>query len=325
MAAPYLSVILPYLNERENVAPLLAELHAVLGQIGREYEIIMVDDGSTDGTRELLEQAARDDRRVKALFFRANSGQTAALDAGFRHANGEILVTMDADRQNDPHDIPAMLKMIEDGYDGVIGWRKNRLDGFWLRKFPSRIANALIRRMWRSKLHDLGCALKVFRREIALELRLYGEMHRFIGIVLEGMGARVGEFVVNHRPRTAGRSKYSLNRVLKVLLDLTTLWFLQGFRTKPIYVFGGCGAFFIGTSSLLAAFVTWQKIFFDVSLNRNPLFFIGIFLVVIGVQFIVMGLLAELVIRTYFESSSHRPYSIARAIGFAPERGQRAA
>jgi glycosyltransferase involved in cell wall biosynthesis len=315
----FLSVILPLYNERDNLVPLLQEIDGALVDLKRPFEIILVDDGSSDGTAQLAEAQAQKNPHIRALLFRANSGQTAALDAGFRHARGELIVTMDADRQNDPRDIPAMLAMIERGLDCVVGWRKERRDGWLLRKLPSRIANALIRRAWRTRQHDLGCALKVFRREIAQELRLYGEMHRFIGILLEGMGARVGEYVVHHRPRTAGRSKYGLTRVFKVALDLITLWFLQGFRAKPIYVFGSLGVGLIGSSGVISLFVIWEKIFRDVSLNRNPLFTLSIFLVVIGTQFIVLGLLAELIIRIYFESSQQRPYSIARRIGFERE------
>ncbi len=314
--SPYISVLLPVYNERENLAKLVDELDVVLKGLKKPFEIIVVDDGSHDGSSELLAELVKERPYIKGIFFRANTGQTAALDAGFRHASGEIIVTMDSDRQNDPADIPAMVALLNEGYDCVSGWRKDRKDGMFLRKIPSKIANAVIRRLWRSSLHDLGCSLKVYRREITQELRLYGEMHRFIGILIEGLGAKVAEYVVHHRPRVAGYSKYNLTRTFKVMLDLTTIWFLQGYRTKPIYVFGGLGGLCLGTTSLIGIVAIIQKIVYETSLNRNPLFYISIFMTVLGVQFIVMGLLAELLIRNYFETSNRAPYSILKKLGF---------
>jgi len=227
---------------------------------------------------------------------------------------------MDADGQNDPKDIPKMLVKLNEGYDFVSGWRRHRKDDFLLRTFPSKIANWIIRTVRHSHLHDLGCSLKVYRSDIAKELRLYGEMHRFIGVLVEGMGARVAEVDVNHRPRRAGVSKYNLTRSFKVLLDLFTVWFLQGYRTKPIYVFGGVGTCCLLLSGALSSWVVWEKFVNDFSVNRNPLFNLAIFLSVLGVQFFVLGLLAELVIRTYFESSHQPPYLISRTIGFSEHR-----
>jgi glycosyltransferase involved in cell wall biosynthesis len=312
---PKISVILPIYNERENIAPLISEIESVLLPLRNPFEILVVDDGSKDGSAQVLQEIARRDSYVKVIRFRSNSGQTAALDAGIRHASGDYLITMDSDLQNDPHDIPKMLQLLEQGYDGVMGWRADRKDKLFLRKIPSKLANLFIRSLWKSQLHDLGCALKVFRREVIQELRLYGEMHRFIGLLLESGGANIIEYKVNHRPRVAGKSKYSLNRTFKVLLDLTTLWFLKGYRTKPIYIFGGVGGVLWTLSGILTAWVLFDK-WTGVSVHRNPLFLIAIFFAVVGVQFIVLGLLAELLIRTYFESTDRVPYSIAKKIGF---------
>jgi hypothetical protein len=209
-----------------------------------------------------------------------------------------------------------MLALLEEGYDFVAGWRRKRKDGFFLRTLPSKIANWIIRRVTGTKIHDLGCSLKVFRREIALELRLYGEMHRFIGVLVEGLGARVAEFEVNHRPRAAGVSKYGILRTFKVLLDLLTVWFLQGYRTKPIYVFGSTGLMLLGGGTLCAALTLWQKLSLGIWVHRNPVFTIAVMLSVIGVQFLALGLLAEIMTRTYFESQGKIAYSISQRIGF---------
>lgn len=313
---PDISVLLPIHNEKDNLKPLTDEIFRALQPTGKSFEIIMVDDASRDGSREVIRDLCQKHPEAKALFFRSNRGQTAAFDAGFRAAQGNLIVTMDADRQNDPSDIPMMLQMIDQGFDFVSGWRKNRKDGFLLRKFPSKIANWLIRRITKTKIHDLGCSLKCYRKEITDELRLYGEMHRFIGPLCEMAGARVGEVEVHHRPRVAGESKYGLTRTFKVVLDLITIWFLRGYETKPIYVFGGMGSAMVGLGSLIWTYVLYEKYFLDVWVHRNPLFIIGTVLFVIGIQFIALGLLAELIIRTYFESQSRRPYSVSEKIGF---------
>src|SRR4051812_9178837 len=236
----YLSVVVPIYNERENIELLVEELEAALDPIGKTYEIIAVDDGSRDGSTQLLKKLVADHPKLKALFLRRNSGQTAAFDAGFREAKGEIVATMDADRQNDPRDIPAMLEKLEkEELDMVTGWRKQRHDGFFLRKLPSRAANAIIRWITDTPVHDLGCSLRVYKKQLVDEMNLYGEMHRFISVIADGMGAQIGEVVVNHRPRVAGKSKYGTIRIVKVLLDLSTVWFMRRYHAKPIYVFGG--------------------------------------------------------------------------------------
>jgi len=314
-----ISVVLPIYNERDNIAPLLDELEAVLSPLGKTFEVIAVDDGSRDGTVEILRQAAADRSYLRVLFFRRNSGQAAAFDAGFRAASGDLVVTMDADLQNDPADIPKMIAKLGEGFDVVTGWRKKRRDGFVLRKVPSRIANFIIRRLTGTEIHDLGCSLKVYRRHVTDELRLYGEMHRFISVLADGLGARVGEVVVNHRPRVAGKSKYGLRRTVKVLLDLTTVWFMRRYQTKPIYVFGGLGALMLFAAVGLSGVVLYEKFADGTWVHRNPLFLIAITCVLMGMQSIGTGILAELIVRTYFESQGKTAYTIASRVGFPRE------
>jgi len=313
---PCVSVLLPVFNEEGNLKPLFAELLPAMESLGQPYEIIAVDDGSRDESPRILEELAQANPRIRVISFRRNCGQTAAFDVGFRHASGEIIVTLDSDLQNDPRDIPRMIRKLEEGYDFVSGWRRNRKDGFFLRTLPSRIANWMIRKVTKTKIHDLGCSLKVYRREITDELRLYGEMHRFIGVLVEGLGARICELEVNHRQRIRGESKYSLTRSYKVLIDLVTVWFLQGYRTKPSYIFGGVGGALLGASGLICVYVLWEKLVLGIWVHRNPLFLIAIFFGVIAVQFLALGLLAELTIRNYFESSARHPYSILQKTGF---------
>lgn len=311
-----ISVVLPIYNEHENLIPLLDEIDGVLSSTGKEYEVIAVDDGSRDGSVQVLRQAALDRKFLKVIFFRRNFGQAAAFDAGFRAASGDVVITMDADRQNDPADIPAMMAKLDDGFDVVTGWRKNRQDGFFLRTFPSRIANFIIRKLTGTKIHDLGCSLKVYRRHVTDELRLYGEMHRFISVLADGLGAQVGEVVVHHRPRVAGTSKYGLVRTVKVLLDLTTVWFMRRYQTKPIYVFGGLGALMLFAAAALSGIVLYEKIADGTWVHRNPLFLIAITCVLMGMQSIGTGILAELIVRTYFESQGKTAYTIASRVGF---------
>jgi glycosyltransferase involved in cell wall biosynthesis len=306
-----ISVVVPVFDEEGNLRPLLDELEEVLRPTGKSFEIIAVDDGSRDGSRALLRQLAKERPELKLIFFRRNSGQTAAFDAGFRAASGRVVVTMDADLQNDAHDIPAMIEKLDEGYDLVSGWRKKRKDGFILRRLPSVIANAMIRRVTRAPIHDLGCSLKVYRKEITDELRLYGEMHRFIAPLAEAMGARIAEMEVNHRPRHAGSSKYGLSRTIKVMLDLLTVWFMRSFQTKPIYVFGGSGLFLMFVGFVTAAVVLWEKLAEGSWVHRNPLFLIAIMFTLMGVQFLGIGLIAEIMVRTYFESQHKTAYSIS--------------
>jgi glycosyltransferase involved in cell wall biosynthesis len=316
------SVILPICNEVENIEPLVRDLNQMLFQSKHPFEIICVDDGSKDGTRDLLRSLAAEMDHLKVIFFRRNYGQTAAFDAGFRAATGEIILSMDSDRQYDVNDIPAMISMVaEQDYDFVSGWRKNRKDNVFVRTIPSKIANWIIRSVTKSKIHDLGCSLKVYRRELTDQLRIYGEMHRFINVLVEDMGGKVGEVEVRHFARPAGQSKYGLSRTFKVLLDLLTVWFLTRFRTKPLYVFGSVGSLMVTLAVVVAGVVLWQKFAFDVKVHRNPLFVISAISALLGVQFFGLGLLAELQARTYFEASDKLPYLVGESLNFdAKER-----
>jgi glycosyltransferase involved in cell wall biosynthesis len=311
-----LSIILPVFNEEENLGDLYREIVDALEAQQLSYEILFIDDASTDSSRVVIEGLAAADPRAKGIFFRRNAGQSAAFDAGFRHATGRLIVTMDADRQNDPKDIPNMIKTMDKGFDFVTGWRKDRQDGLFLRKIPSKIANWIIRRATGIRIHDLGCSLKIYKKSIASEIRLYGEMHRFISVLAKDVGARVGECVVNHRPRVAGKSKYGLGRTFKVMLDLINVWFMQRYKTKPLYVFGAVAGVLFLCALLSLGVVAWQKFILGVFVHRNPLFVVSLLSGFMGLQFIGMGLIAEILVRTYFESQSRHSYYIERKVGF---------
>jgi glycosyltransferase involved in cell wall biosynthesis len=310
------SVVIPVFNEVENLTVLIDELAAVLGPHYANYEVVIVDDGSSDGTTPLLRRLVEERPYLRAVFFRRNFGQTAAFDAGFHAASGDIVVTMDGDLQNDPQDIPAMIRKLEEGCDVVAGWRYKRQDGMFFRKIPSRTANWLIRKVTQAPIHDLGCSLRVYRREVTEELRLYGEMHRFISVLAFNMGARITEVRVNHRPRRAGTSKYGLHRTLKVILDLMTVLFLRRYQTKPIYVFGGLGLFMFAVAAMLSLVVLWEKFEQGAWVHRNPLFVIAVMAALVAVQLMGTGIIAELIIRTYYESQDKRAYSVASRAGF---------
>jgi glycosyltransferase involved in cell wall biosynthesis len=311
-----ISVVLPIYNEKENVIPLVEELRAALDPLGKDYEILAIDDGSRDGSTQLLREMAKTEPRLKAVFFSRNSGQSAAFDAGFRSASGDVVVTMDADLQNDPADIPALLAKLDEGYDVVTGWRRVRKDTFLVRTIPSWIGNWVIRQVTQAKVHDLGCSLKVYRRAVTDDLRLYGEMHRFIAVLADSLGARIGEVVVNHRPRVAGKSKYGLKRTVKVLLDLTTIWFMRRYQTKPLYVFGGLGLLAFMLGGALSVLVLWEKYSQQAWVHRNPMFILAITCFLAGVQLVGMGLVAELLMRTYFEAQGKTAYRISARAGF---------
>jgi glycosyltransferase involved in cell wall biosynthesis len=316
-----LSVIIPIFNEVENIPPLHAELREVLDTLVCDFEIIYVDDGSRDGSFDLLKQIAESDEHVQVVQFRRNFGQTAALAAGIDASRGDVLIFMDGDRQNDPHSIPTMLERLDEGFDVVSGWRKDRQDAALSRKLPSRMANALISTVSGVPLHDYGCTLKAYRREVIENVRLYGEMHRFIPAYAAWYGARITEMPVGHRARVAGKSKYGISRTLRVVLDLMTLKFLSDYSTKPIYLFGGWGAFFG-----LVGFLTWlytvgQRLFGNISFGRNlPLIVLGVFFFIAGLIFLSMGLLAELVTRTYHESQHKQIYAIKTHLGNKKDR-----
>jgi glycosyltransferase involved in cell wall biosynthesis len=316
---PGVSVVIPVYNEVENLTAVLDELALALAPLQRTLEVIVVDDGSRDGTGELLRRLTAERPYLRAIFFRRNFGQTAAFDAGFRSASGDVVVTIDGDLQNDPLDIPAMIAKLEEGYDVVAGWRRRRKDAALFRKIPSRMANWLIRVATGTRIHDLGCSLRVYRREITEELRLFGEMHRFISVLADNMGARIAEVEVNHRARRAGVSKYGLRRSFKVVLDLMTVLFLRRYQTKPIYVLGGLGFSLMAVSAAIAGVVLWEKWRDGVWVHRNPLFLLSAMAALVGVQLLATGLVAELIIRTNAESRGTGSYSVASREGFGGE------
>ena len=314
---PEISVVVPVFDEQDNLRPLHEQITRTLTD-GQSYEILFVDDGSRDDSFAVLAELQKADDRVRGIRFRKNFGQTAALSAGFTHARGEIIVAMDADLQNDPADIPKMVARLDEGFDVVSGWRKKRHDKALTRRLPSRIANGLISRITHVKLHDYGCTLKVYRREVLAETKLYGEMHRFIPALASWNGAKVTEMVVNHRPRTAGVAKYGLARTWKVMLDLITVSFLGSFSTKPIYVFGGLGMGSALGALIVGAVVLYQKFARSFPMNRNPLLILTAVLMIATIQFILMGLLAELLVRTYHESQDRPTYVIKEVL---PHKG----
>jgi glycosyltransferase involved in cell wall biosynthesis len=311
---PELSLLIPLYNEEGNLEPLLDRVEEVMTAVGKSYEVVLVDDGSTDRTVDLLRKAVATRPNLRALFFRRNSGQTAALAAAIDSSRGDILIPLDGDLQNDPADIPHLLAKLDEGYDVVSGWRRNRQDPFLTRILPSRMANGLISFISGVKLHDYGCTLKAYRREVLKPIVLLGEMHRFIPILATWQGARVTEVEVTHHPRAAGKSKYGLGRTFKVVLDLLTIKFMGSFLTKPIYAFGGAGAGLLGLSFLMALYTLWEKIVDGVWVHRNPVFLIAIFFALAGMQLLVMGLLGELLIRIYFATSKTTPYVVREVL-----------
>ena len=308
-----ISVVVPVHNEEENVGPLLESVQEALEGLGRPYELIVVDDGSTDGTAPRLREAAVRLPALRVVRLRSNFGQSAALAAGFDLARGELVVTMDGDRQNDPADVPRLLDKLKEGYDVVSGWRRERQDPFWSRRLPSRVANALISWITGAHLHDYGCGLKVYRREILRDIALYGEMHRFLPALARWVGATIGEIPVAHWPRRSGVSKYGLGRTLRVLLDLLTVKFLMSYWTRPIQIFGLLGVLVAGTGVLLGAVLTYQRMVQGIGLANRPILLLAVLLVLVGFQFISMGLLGEMLVRTYHESQ-RKPVYIVREI-----------
>src|SRR3954449_6781554 len=313
---PDISVFLPVFNEEPNLRPLHEKLNESLRQLGRTAEIIYVDDGSSDGSLNILREIAAQDPRVRVIAFRRNYGQTAAMSAGIDAARGRVLIPMDADLQNDPADIRRLLDKLDEGYDVVSGWRKNRQDKMVTRKIPSMLANRLISWIGGVPLHDYGCSLKAYRRESLEDVKLYGEMHRFIPIYASWAGARVAEIPVEHHARTMGKSKYGLSRTVKVVFDLMTIKFLASYQTKPIYVFGMFGMCAIALSFLAGVWATVLKLWKGVSFILTPLPVITVVMLAIGVQFLLMGLLAEMLVRTYHESQAKPIYAIREKVGF---------
>lgn len=310
-----LSVVIPVYNEEENVQPLHNSIREALSDLDKPWEVVYIDDGSSDDSLSILESiAAENPETTTVIAFRRNFGQTAAVAAGIDFAHGEIIVLMDADMQNDPADIPLLLQKIDDGYDVVSGWRRNRQDAFISRTFPSRIANWLISFVTGVHLHDYGCTLKAYKREVITDFRLYGEMHRFIPAYAHSVGAKITEVPVTHHPRKYGKTKYGINRTFKVILDLFTVKFLLSYANKPIYLFGGVGVFMMAASVFMLGFLFIRKLLFQTSVVQSSFFLIGIMLMILGVQSILMGLIAELLARTYHESQHKPTYNIRRVI-----------
>jgi glycosyltransferase involved in cell wall biosynthesis len=320
---PDISVIVPMRNESQNVDELCSELTATLSVFGRPYEIVAIDDGSNDGTFDLLVRALANDPRLRIIRFRRNFGQTAAFAAGFAHARGRYIVTMDGDGQNDPRDIPGMIEMAEKGnLDIVCGWRKVRKDPFLSRRLPSMIANRLISFTTGIKLNDYGCSLKVFRAEVVKPLKLYGEMHRFLPAIASEYGVSIGERVVNHRARLYGKSKYGITRTIRVVLDLLTVKFLISYSTRPLQMFGGVGFAMGSIGTIICAWLAYLRLFGNESISNRPLLFLGILLILAGVQLVTTGLLAEMLSRTYHESQDKPTYIIREIREALPARSR---
>ncbi len=317
---PDVSIVIPVYDERESIGELADRLHAVRDQLPPS-EVVLVDDGSTDGTSALLEELHRDDPWFQVVRLTRNFGQTAALSAGFEHARGRVIVTMDADLQNDPTDIRRLLAKLEEGYDVVSGWRIDRKDKYWTRRMPSAAANKLISWISNVRLHDYGCTLKAYRRDVVEELELYGDAHRFLPALAAVVGDRVAEIDVKHHARAHGTSKYGISRVGKVFLDLLALPFMLRFFNRPIRFFGGLGLAFGAVGSALLGYLAYDRLWLHHSIGRRPLLFVSALLVIMAVQFISLGLIGELVIRSYYAARGRRPYHVRRALtGCTPGR-----
>ncbi len=319
------SIVIPFLNEAPNLKPLCEELKGALDGMTidgkpRTYEVLFIDDGSTDDGLKVLEDFSSEMPQIKVVSFRRNFGQTAAMVAGLDYAQGDVVVTLDADRQNDPADISALLAKIDEGYDMVCGWRHDRKDTFISRKLPSMLANRLISTITEVNLHDYGCTLKAMRKDLAKRVTLYGEMHRFIPAVASGVGAKIAEVKVNHRARTAGESKYGISRTFRVILDLITVKFLLRFHSRPLHFFGMPGLFLGGVGGVILTWLTVGRLFFGVSLSDRPLLIFAFMLIVIGLQFVLFGLIGEMQTRTYYESQDKPIYHVRKTIGIDEDR-----
>jgi glycosyltransferase involved in cell wall biosynthesis len=313
-----ISVVIPLLNEEENLPILYRELVAALEPMGRTFELLFIDDGSTDTSLTILKALQADDANVVVVSFRRNFGQTAGLAAGFDFARGGIIITMDADLQNDPADIPKLVSELDRGYDLACGWRHNRQDAFLNRRLPSILANKVISATTNVKLHDYGCTLKAFRSEVIKTIKLYGEMHRFIPAIASGYGFRSTEVKVNHRARRFGQSKYGISRTIRVVLDLLTVKFLLSYATRPIQIFGLIGFVSGSLGFLMALYLSIQRLFFSVPLGNRPALLLAILLIFIGLQFVTLGLLAEVQSRTYHETQDKPVYMVKEIVG--PDR-----
>jgi len=305
-----ISVVIPIYNERESIAKLCDSLNQALSEMDLKYEVLLIDDGSIDGTFNELLKVHNKNKLFKIIRFRKNFGQTSAISAGFNYAEGEIVVTLDADLQNDPKDIPLLLDKLNEGYDIVSGWRKNRKDKAVTRRFPSIVANKLISRLTGVRLHDYGCTLKAYRKEVIKNINLYGEMHRYIPAIASWMGVKVAEVPVTHHSRKYGRSKYGISRTVKVILDIITVKFLLSYSQSPIQVFGLLGLFSGMVGFIITIYLVIMRIFFHQSLSDRPLFILSIFMIFIGIQLITIGLLAEVLIRVYHKVQNRETYVI---------------
>ncbi len=310
----YLSVIIPIFNEVESLPVLIETIANVLRKNQLSYEIIGVDDGSQDGSAELLEQLAESRHDLVAIIFRRNYGQTPAMAAGFEYAKGKIMITLDGDLQNDPADIPALIAKLEEGYDLVSGWRKNRQDNRLTRLLPSKIANWIIGGVTGVKLHDYGCSLKAYRQEVISDMNLYGELHRFLPALAYIEGAKIAEIPVRHHARRYGESKYGLGRTFRVVMDLLTIFFLKKFLTRPMHIFGLGGLIFLMTGLLMASYLTVLKLIVGLNIGHRPLLILAVLLILTGIQLFISGLLAELIMRTYHESQKRPIYRVRQVV-----------
>jgi glycosyltransferase involved in cell wall biosynthesis len=321
--SPELSVVIPVRNEAPGLKELHRELTQTLSAWGRSYELIIVDDGSTDESFNVLGRLQAADPRLRVIRFRRNFGQTAAFAAGFDHARGRVIVTSDGDLQNDPRDIPTLVEMLEQGYDVVCGWRKDRKDPFFSRRLPSLVANKVISVATGVRLHDYGCSLKAFRAEVIKPLKLYGEMHRFLPAIASEQGVTIAEAVVNHRPRRHGRSKYGISRTVRVILDLLTVKFLLSYSTRPLQIFGVIGLAMGLLGIAITGYLAYVRLMGEQSIANRPLLFFGGLLVISGLQLVTVGLLAELQARTYHESQNKPIYAIREILDAAPLQADR--
>lgn len=311
---PNLSIVIPVYNEEENLSQLYQETKEACVNLNRSHEILFIDDGSTDGSFHALKRIQAGDPTVKVIRLRKNFGQTAALSAGFDHACGEVIITLDADLQNDPKDFGLLLEKIDEGYDIVSGWRAARKDKYLTRRLPSHCANWLISFITRVKLHDYGCTLKAFRREVIENINLYGELHRFIPAIASTIGVTIAEIKVNHRPRRFGKSKYGLKRSIKVVFDLVTVKFMLSYSTRPLQIFGIFGLISGAAGAIIGLILSYQRLILKIGISGRPLLLLSILLVVIGAQFITLGLLAEVMIRAYHESGNKRIYFVREIV-----------
>lgn len=315
-----LSIIIPIKDERDNLVRLHECLTNALLPLRCTYEILLVDDGSSDGSDRILDDLAHRDPALKVVTLRRNFGQSAALQAGIDHSSGDVILTLDGDLQNDPADIPMLLDRLAEGYDGVFGLRANRQDHYWIRKFPSQIANWIIRKVTGSTIKDMGCTIRAIRRDLATSLNLYGEMHRFIPVIAQHQGAKLLQVPVQHHARVAGKTKYNLTRTFRVVLDLITVQFLHSYLTRPMHVMGFAGLCSMGLGAICLFLAVVMKYTIGPGMTANPLFLLGVMLEVISVQFISLGLIGELMSRTYFESQGKKSYAVRTTRNFAPRK-----